>query len=156
MPLYHPFRSMRQGITLGSLVAPSKCYPMESFSQWLLKRELTSTYSTPQKDFYNNFLQKNREEQISTVSCCTVSSLVLEEERHEDLIYKGIDVVDMECSAFFTGAESVNLKALALFFISDIIGKKPFYLSLSIKDKLTILNAGKRAAKLIYRYFKGF
>lgn len=112
----------------GSLVTPKKSLNLESFSDWLFDdnpspRELfpDKTLSTYLEDFY-------KDQNIRIVNCATVGSLKLEEERHVWLAKNDIDVVDMECSGLFSASKKCALKALALFYVSDVIKKKPFYL----------------------------
>lgn len=78
-----------------------------------------------------------------------MSSLKLEEDRHEWLIQQGVDVVDMECSAFFSAAQYAHLSALAVFYVTDIIKDRPFYkerslsgydMGLATKQIIKILN----------------
>ncbi|MDP6685676.1 MAG: hypothetical protein QGI05_01845, partial [Candidatus Omnitrophota bacterium] len=60
------------------------------------------------------------------------------------------DVVDMECSAFFSASRAVNKKAAALFYVTDIINKVPFY-NLGFGEKLSISSSIKTALEFLWK-----
>lgn len=128
------------GLEIGSLVTPSECYSMESFSDLLLKNHNFKTFY-PDNFLLRSFLNNNKS--IIEVSCATLGSLKLEEDYMSLFSEKNIQVVDMECSSFFSAAMKKKLKAIALFYISDIINEKPFYKSLSQEDRLKLSSSIK-------------
>ncbi|MFH1397894.1 MAG: hypothetical protein ABIH27_05025 [Candidatus Omnitrophota bacterium] len=134
------------GLKIGSLVVPFKCYSQESFSIMLLNSNKQIRFFSANRDLFNNLLNISK---AKKVTCVSVSSLKLEEERLDIYRRKGIEAVDMECSAFFSASAFTGIKAVALFYLSDIIKNHPFYqdlkpdlamqLSLSIKNACCIL-----------------
>jgi len=48
----------------------------------------------------------------------------------------------------------VGLKAMSLFYVSDVVAKKPFYLPLSLKDKKILDAAMKSSISLLCNFLK--
>ncbi|MBI4708098.1 MAG: hypothetical protein HY761_09275 [Candidatus Omnitrophica bacterium] len=142
------------GLDIGSLVAPSKCWENESFSELLKDKFKKSNIFYPDADLFKVLLTYRREIGVKEVSCATLGSLRLEEEMHDSLIKEQVDVVEMECSAFFAAAKHCALKAAALFYVSDIINEKPFYFDMEPELKAKIFSAVKSAVNLICESFK--
>ena len=129
-----------ENIDIGSLVAPIECYSMESFSDLLLKNHNFKAFY-PDEVMVGSFLKINKS--VREVSCATLGSLKLEEDYLSLFSEKNIQVVDMECSGFFSAAIQKNLKAMALFYISDIINEKPFYRPLIDEDRVKLSSSIK-------------
>lgn len=110
----------------GACVLPEKCLAFESFSEFLLETGETRTFY-PDPKLIEDFSGFMKGCDMLPVTCATVSSLKLEEDRHDWLLTQDIDVVDMECSAFFSAASHSGLSALAFFYVTDIVKEKPFY-----------------------------
>ncbi len=135
-----------QKLSIGSLVCPIKCLAVESFSDFL-QGQIDFKKYYPNQKLLERFLKEDTA--ILKTSCATMSSLKLEEDRHEWLIQQKIDVVDMECSAFFSAAQYAHFSALAIFYVADIIKDRPFYkeksmsecdMGLAMKQIIKILN----------------
>ena len=139
------------GLDIGSLVAPMGCLSMESFSDMLLKKYGFETFY-PDKDMVESFLNKNKG--IRKVNCATIGSLKLEEENLSLFAEKDIQVADMECSCVFSAAMDKNIKAMALFYISDLVNEKPFYEKLSTEDEIKLSGSIKSAIKSICSFVK--
>jgi len=129
-----------ENLDIGSLVAPIECYSMESFSDLLLKNHNFKTFY-PDEALIGSFLKTNKS--VQEVSCATLGSLKLEEDYLSLFSEKNIQVVDMECSGFFSAATQKNLKAMAIFYISDIINEKPFYRPLVDEDRVKLSSSIK-------------
>ncbi len=142
----------RNGLSIGSLVSPAKCYANESFTELLLQKNVESRVFYAQDKFFGDFLAQGEKIGLKKVNCSTLASLKLEEQMVDLFIEKGIDVVDMECSAFFSAAEFAEINAIACFYISDIIKEKPFYLSLDPDSKSALCSAIKNAAGLVCEF----
>ncbi len=138
---------------IGSLISPSKAYSLESFSRMLANQEITSEVYYPDKKLLDDFVSASGNS-IKQVPCVTVSSLKLEEERRGAWLRQGIEAADMECSAFFAAASHSGLKAMAVFYVIDIIGVKPFYQNMGLKDKAKIILARKRAAGILCKFIQ--
>lgn len=115
-----------EDLNIGTGVLPEKCMAFESFSEFLLEENKPKLFY-PNSKLMEAFSQFAKNLNLLRVTCATVSSLKLEEDRHDRLLKEGIDVVDMECSAFFSAASYSGLSALAFFFVSDIVKERPFY-----------------------------
>lgn len=146
--------SEKDGLSVGSLVSPGKCYSNESFSDMLLKGAQEEQVYYPSKDLYERFMRVNKGLGIKEVICSTLASLKLEEDMLDFFFAKDIDLVDMECSAFFSAANFAGLNALALFYITDIIKKKPFYTSLEPELKTKLISSIKESANILCEFIK--
>lgn len=137
-------------LAIGDLIVPSLCYAKESFSELLLteSKEWPATY--PDKGMLESFCRK--ETALRQGVCLTVGSLKLEEEGVESFRDRGVDVVDMECSAFFSASRFIKRKALSIFYVSDIIRSKPFYATLSAQDKIRLALSIKKAVEAVRRF----
>lgn len=144
----------RDGLSLAGLVSPSKCYANESFSELLKYGPKEDSVFSPDKVIYGRFLKLTRDAGIKDALCSTIVSLKLEEDMIDSFIAKGIDVVDMECSAFFAAASFCGLNAAALFYITDIIRKNPFYISLEPGLKSRLNSSIKSAANILCEFIK--
>jgi len=140
-----------KGLDIGSLVTPIECYSMESFSDLLLKNHNFKAFY-PDKALLKSFLKSN--EDIPEVNCATLGSLKLEEDYLGLFSEKNIHVVDMECSSFFSAASQKNLKAMALFYVSDIINEKPFYKPLIDEDRVKLSSSIKEGIYSICSFLR--
>ncbi len=124
------------GLDIGRLVMPVRCFAKESFSSLLYEAE-----PGPGRIFYPDerladvFFNGIKGGRVDKATCMTLPSLKLEEALGQQFKDFGIDVVDMECSAFFAAASKAALPAVALFYVSDIINSKPFYADLNEFDQ---------------------
>jgi len=144
----------KNGLSIGSLVAPFKCYEYESFSAILSGRSVSPQVSYPDSHLLESFIKAGKGLSLRKSACATISSLKLEEEMSGVFVKEGIDVVDMECSAFFTAAKHIDMKPLALFFVSDILKTAPFYTDLGPSLKVKISSSLKDAAAFLYQFMK--
>ncbi|MDP2912070.1 MAG: hypothetical protein Q8N76_07050 [Candidatus Omnitrophota bacterium] len=140
-----------KNLDIGSLVAPFKCYAMESFTDMLLKNNASGAFY-PDLSLLDKFLAGKNE--IQKITCATLGSLKLEEENLDLLKEKDIQAVDMECSSFFSAAKHRHLNAMAFFYVSDIINKKPFYSALSREDETRLSFSIQSGIKSICSFIK--
>lgn len=133
-------------LRIGSLVSPGKVTGFESFSA-MLKGRAGKPVSCGRASFARKALFAVSGD-IADVSCATVASLKCETAYLPEFRKLGISVVDMEASAFFTAADHSGIPAAALFYISDRIGKAPFYLPLK-SGNAERLRAGQLAGAAI-------
>ena len=145
--------AQNNGLGIGSLISPLKAYSLESFSRMLSHQDITSDVYYPDKKLSEDFTSAAGNA-IKQVTCATVSSLKLEEKRKGGWLKQGIEAVDMECSAFFAAAGHCGFSAIAIFYVTDIIGVKPFYQKVGLKDKAKIFLARKRAAGLLCKFIR--
>lgn len=136
---------------IGSLVTPIECYAMESFTDMLLKYHTFKTFY-PDKVLLESFLDYNKA--ILKVNCATLGSIKLEEDYLGLFTEKTIQVVDMECSGFFSAARQVNMKAMALLYVSDIINEKPFYNKRAPEDEIKLVSSIKSGIQLLCSFIR--
>ncbi|PIQ89944.1 MAG: hypothetical protein COV72_00525 [Candidatus Omnitrophica bacterium CG11_big_fil_rev_8_21_14_0_20_42_13] len=139
-----------QGLDIGDLVAAEKAYSFESFTQMLSEESKPGIYYPDGKMLDCLLRLKPR---LKKVICATVGSLKLEDGNPIFNKY-GINIADMECSAFFAASGYIKRAAAAIFYISDIIGKKPFYSKYGPADKKAISRAVESAAEIICQISK--
>jgi purine-nucleoside phosphorylase len=144
----------KKGLGIGDIVAPERCYSMESFTEMLLGKKRNERPFHGDRLLLKNFTNINRKYNIKKVTCATLGSLKLEEGYVNKFKEKKIQIVDMECSAFFCASEYIKRKAMALFYITDIINKKPFYRGLDARDKSTLFNSIKSATDILCNFIE--
>jgi len=132
-------------LSIGSLISPSSCLAVDSFSQ-ILNHDFNSTsQSLAHETLLKKFTQQDFSKDIQNIPCASLGSLKLEEDTLEFLKKNKISAVDMECSAFFHAATKIKRRALALLYVTDIIKEKPFYIEKSSFDKTAIDTAIKKS-----------
>ncbi|NUO09468.1 MAG: hypothetical protein HUU08_12455 [Candidatus Brocadia sp.] len=136
-------------LTIGSLVSPHKCLAFEGFTDVLLRHTDKITTHGPDQELFQSFLKTEPDQNIQPVTAMSIGSLKYEESYKEFFDKKGVDVVDMECSAFFSAANSIKRKAVALLYATDIIGKTSFFEPSETKDKSRIDHAIQTACNAI-------
>ncbi|MBN1914140.1 MAG: hypothetical protein JW788_07060 [Candidatus Omnitrophica bacterium] len=144
----------QEGLSLASLVAASKSYSYESFSEMLLGNNAQPKVFVPDSGLLNNFLAVAGKGMVREATCATLGSLKLEEGMVSLFIEKGIDIVDMESSAFFSACAYTQAKAAALFYATDIINKSPFYMKRDAALRSKLSAAIKNAAVLLCEFLK--
>jgi len=143
-----------QDLDVGSLVVPYKCHASESFSDMLLKDKKDWDIFYPTSPLTENFLETNKKSDIKKVACATLGSLKLEENYVALFGEKDIQVVDMECSAFFSASKHIGRNAMAFFYITDIINKKPFYRNVSLEERLSLSSSIKSATRILCEFIE--
>lgn len=138
-----------KGLGVGSLVVPDRCYSQESFSQLLLGGNKRPRSFFPDKALLESFLEFSSGIDIRKAICSTLGSLKLEEGMAGYFVDHNIEIVDMECSAMLAAADSIGLRAMALFYVSDIIKQEPFYFPLKPGSQQKIESSLKNSAKAI-------
>lgn len=144
----------KDGLSIGSIVSPLQCYSHESFTGLLLEAQTQARIFYPEEKLFAAFLETGRNSVIKKVTCATIASLKLEDEHADYLIEKGVDVVDMECSAFFSAAHFITLNAIAVFCASDIVHTNPFYRTLEPALKARLLASIRNAAHCVCAFIK--
>jgi len=144
----------KRALTFGSLVSPYGAYSNESFSNMLLEKKVGPGFFPANKTLYENFLKTGSNACIKKVLCSTVASLKLEEDMLKAFCKKEIDILDMECSAFFSASLSIGIKAIALFYVSDIIGKMPFYADSQSALKSKLIFSVKKSVDFICQFIE--
>lgn len=144
----------KKGLKVGSLVTPSVCYSLEAFSEMLLKDKKDWKAFYPDKNLFENFSNTKKPQDIKKVICMTLGSLKLEEDYLQQFKKRGVQTVDMECSALFSAAAYIGRKAMAFFYITDIVNKKPFYVDLSAEDEKALSSSIKSGVHILCEFIK--
>jgi len=139
-------------LDIGSIVCPEDCLEMESFSQALVGMNKVENYSYPEDRLLNNFLECAQEIGVCRTKGVSFGSLKLEEQYIGYLTKRGIEVVDMECSALFAAAQNIKCRVFSVMVCTDIVGKKPFYRTYSQDDQESINGAVKKTAEMVYQF----
>jgi purine-nucleoside phosphorylase len=136
---------------IGNIVTPEKSYSFESFTEMLLNKKKMPHAFYPDKNLLGNLLKIDGP---ARVTCATLGSLKLEEDLAGLLSDKDIHVADMECSAVFSAAAYIHRNATAIFYITDIIGKKPFYRKLPQADETLLFSSIKSICAKLCKFLK--
>jgi purine-nucleoside phosphorylase len=139
------------GLGIGSLVIPSAVFGMESFSDILTGRLQEPVAVHPDSGLLNDFTE------VTGLDIQRSAGISFGSFYHEDAFMTvfrrlGVDVVDMECAALFSAARKTGKRALALLFVSDILGEKNFYSELSPEDKKSLANSISQAYQAILKF----
>ena len=140
-------------LKIGSIVSPGECYAWESFSDNLFKESHNLKLSYPDKDLLNK-LTVPHSWGIKRVRGATLGSVNLELENLNVLKEKGIEAVDMECSAFFNAAQFIKRKAVSMLYATDIIDEKSVYAPFSPDERRLVHAARKKTADILKHFCK--
>lgn len=142
----------------GDIVAVNRCFLRESFTDMLLDPEKKPRAINSDEEFLKVFFgflashKKSCSANIEQVVCSTLASLKLEDELIEIFKGEGVDVVDMECSAFFAAAKECRMRALSLFYVSDVIKVKPFFEENNSEETRILRAAVRNAAEILCQF----
>lgn len=139
-------------LTIGNLVSPVECHACESFIQVLQDMMENLDIFYPDESLLEEFFRHNKDEIIKRVHCVTFGSLKMEEEKLHFFGEQEIDVVDMECSAFFAASRYINRRAMALLYITDIVDEQPFYKPLLPQDKTSLISSINYAIDILCNF----
>jgi len=131
---------------VGDMVVVEKALAWESFSEMLgnsTPRLLINANSSLLKKFIE--LNKN----INKVKLATLGSLSLQEKVVCFLKKKGIEIIDMEVSAFLSATNYFRIPSLAFLYTTDVISTKLFSRDLNKKDREDIIFARQKAISLL-------
>lgn len=137
------------GLVVGSLVSPFECYALDSFTRLLQQTTRFPRPFRPDQKLLEKLSRLDKAQTVVPVRCTTFGSLKLEEAYRDTLIRQEIDVVDMECAAVLAAARHIRRRALALLYITDIIGQRPFYAPPSPREKSALRLAVNKAAGIL-------
>lgn len=141
-------------LDVGRLVLPVRCFARESFSALLRGEDKPWPVFYPDNLLCESFQKRLNDCRVDEVTCMTLSSLKLEEGLVEEFKDNKIDVLEMECSAFFAAASKIRLPAMGLFYVSDVVGKKPFHEDLSASDKQAVKAGMKNGIKALCGFMR--
>jgi len=137
-------------LSLGTLVTPAQTLNCESFSQLLNDKIDWDDWAEADPNFLNNLIAFTPE--IQKVQCASFGSFKLESKYYDSLVEKKIDVLEMETAAFFHAAHTIQKKALAIFYITDILNEKHVFEPMTPTQQAILQLAQTKGAQLL----KGF
>jgi purine-nucleoside phosphorylase len=137
---------------LGSIVIARKAYDFTNFSQLLAGNKKIFAAWDADKSLVDKLIKKGMAQDAALVNCATFGSFYLEEKYQKLLVQKDINVVDMECTAFFNAARHIKRKAAAFFYVTDILKKQHVFASLPLESQNKI-NASIAATQEIIMKF---
>lgn len=147
-------------LSLGSLVVPNSSYALESFSQLLSNTIPQIQPSGPDPELLRIFQEHCQGTPLRCQSplpqgiCASMGSLVLEKDYKNYFTAQGIQLMDMESAAFYSAAKHIRCKALALFYITDILNDKPPFFLPTPKERLCIEQGVHKGLNLLVAFAK--
>jgi len=139
-------------LVVSEVVSVSLAYEEESFS-----KNIFNPVHNQWPSFYPDRTLEEAFEKagvLKRANCLTVSSLKLEGERLGEFKGQSIDIVDMECSAFFSAARFNKQKAVALLFVTDVVNQKPFYEERLATEKKLLQSSIKKGAHFLCDFIR--
>lgn len=131
---------------IGDLAVVDKVLSLESFSN-ILHQDINYSFINAQNSLCDEFLERHK--QIKKANLATIGSLSLQENILPLLKQYGVDIVDMEVSAFINAAKFLKFQSMALLYVTDIIKDKPFCRDLAKKERIVIQDSRRRAISLL-------
>ena len=142
------------GPAIGSLVSPFKCYAAESFSRLLINPLGEWNVFYANGELHKLFMGESNKKGVREATCLSIGSLKLQEENIAMFRKRGVEVFDMECASLYAASRLSRSHAIALLYVTDIVGEKPFYRRANVKEKASISSAVANAARMIGEFAK--
>ncbi|MCX5781490.1 MAG: hypothetical protein NT145_02125 [Elusimicrobia bacterium] len=140
-------------MNIGDKVIVENSYSLDSFTQ-MTKNSNNFEVCSANKELLDKLISFGANENLMSVNCATVSSLLLEEKYLGYFAEQKISCIDMETSIVFSAAALTKKNAVSLLYVTDILSKKKFHEALSQKEKSSILNSRKSLSNLIINFIK--
>ncbi len=141
------------GSHIGSLVTPTTVYGLESFSDIITHRLQPASPVHPDGELLRSFIETTKLNLVST-TCVSFGSLYFESTHAHAFDRLNADVIEMECSALFHAAKETGKRAMALLYITDILGEKAFYNEPAPSDKKSLTDAISQACHAVDLFSK--
>ena len=135
-------------LDIGILVTLTASYALESFTQ-LLNHDLDAIETQEADTHFVQQLQEHKTIDVQPVIGATFGSIKLEEDYVNYLKGNDINVVDLECSAFFAAGKHINRQAAALLYITDILKEHHVFAPMDKKTQNKITAAQEQQCELI-------
>lgn len=142
------------GLRIGSLLSPSAAYAAESFTNLLESDSRSWKAYYPDRSVHDQLLNSYGPAGIENGTCLSIGSLKLQDSMRQILKGKAIRVVDMECASVFAAAAHTGLRAAAVFYVTDVIGEKPFHAELSREDAAILSSSVKNAVRILCEFIE--
>ena len=140
-------------LAIGNMVLIEKALSQDSFTNTLLKNNIHGEYH-PDKALHNKFISGEYEKTLRKASCLSIGSLKLEEEYLKAIDSSSIDVLDMETAPFFAACGEAGKKAVSILFITDILGRFPYYMALEKENREIFRNITRKSASILCSIIK--
>ncbi len=140
-------------MNIGDKIIVENSCSFESFTQ-MAKNSKDLEICKPSKELLEKVLSFGANENLMPANCATVSSLILEEKFLNYFAEQKISCVDMETSIVFSAAALAKINAVALLYVTDILGKTKFCEALSQKEKSSLSNSRKTISNLLITFIK--
>ena len=137
----------------GRLLTPATAYAVESFSDIMTHRLPEPFAVHPDTELLRHFIDTTKLDLLSA-TCLSFGSLYFEDTYTDMFQRLNIDIVEMECAAFLHAAKNTGKRAMALLYITDILGKKSFYAETSPSDKKSLADTINQACNAIDLFAK--
>lgn len=139
-----------KSLDIGSLVTPQTAFNLESFTSILFNNSDIIQVNNQSKlnDQFFDIIDAD----IPDIACATLGSILLEEKLLPFFIENKIDVVEMECSAVFSAAETIQKNYMGLFYVTDILKDKHVFDKRSEEDQQLIQKAIEHSAKYLLQF----
>jgi len=141
-------------IGVGSLLSPAICYAADSFTMLLQGDSRPWDLYCPDEDLHGQFLKFGGTDNVKNATCLSIGSLKMEDELLPLFELKEIRALDMECASVFAAAAHTRLRAVALLYVTDIIGEKPFHAELSRADETVLTSSIRNAIHILCEFIK--
>lgn len=119
-----------ENIRVGDLAVPSSAIIGDGFSRYhtnIFEKDILSNYSQCSEDLiqkFKNYIGEEANFSVHSGEIFTTESLFSEtEEFLTHLKRSNISFIDMETSAFFTAAKKIDVKSMAIHYVSDLPGR---------------------------------
>lgn len=135
-------------LSIGNMVTIEKALSQDSFTNTLLKNNILGEFY-PDKTLYNKTLSGSGKRDLKKAECLSIGSLKLEGEYLKYINNKSIDVLDMEAAPFFAACSKTGKKSLSFLFITDILGKFPYYMPIKKENRELLQDIISKSASLL-------
>ncbi len=134
--------------SVGDLICPFGCGDAGNFARMLTKPSAPWSIFYADKEIHGSFMETARGRGVLDARCLSVGSLKIEETLLGFLREKGAKVFDMECASLFAAARFIRRSPLALLYVTDIVGEKPFY-DIAVPERAAITSSVKKGLQLL-------
>jgi purine-nucleoside phosphorylase len=142
------------GVQIGDLLSPGKCYAAESFTRLLEGNSRGWGVYYPDRNLNKQLLNAEGAGDIRSATCLSIGSLRLQDAMRDTIKRKAIAAVDMECASVFAAAAHTGLRAVALLYVTDIIGEKSYHAELNREDGAVLTSSIRNAVRILCEFIE--
>ncbi len=138
---------------IGDCLLIQKSFSLESFSK-MLTGETEFDCFFADKSLFEGFEGLTKGKPVTPADSACASSLLLEKDYLDWAKINNVKCFDMESSIIYSSARKIGRKALAIFYVTDLAGKNPFYTRLLESEKKKLLLSRKMLSGLLLDYIE--